>query len=61
MALTPTVSHAQVLRSVTSASGGQFLLATDVAGLNKAFDETYAHDKREKPFSEVLIGKLIIE
>lgn len=31
------------------------------ASLNKAFDETYTHDKREKPFSEVMIGKLIIE
>lgn len=31
------------------------------AELNKAFDETYAHDKRDKPFSEVMIGKLILE
>ncbi len=30
VALTPTVSHAQALRTVTTASGGQFLLATDV-------------------------------
>lgn len=29
--------------------------------LNKAFEETYARDKREKPFSEVMIGKLIVE
>ncbi|MYN06405.1 flagellar basal body-associated FliL family protein [Pseudoduganella aquatica] len=29
--------------------------------LNKAFDETYAKDKRERPFSEVMIGKLILE
>lgn len=29
--------------------------------LNKAYDETYAHEQREKPFTEVLIGKLIIE
>lgn len=39
VALTPTVSHAQVLRTVSGSSGGQFLLATDVAGLGKAFDE----------------------
>lgn len=39
VALTPTVSHAQVLRTVTTSSGGQFLLATDVTGLNQAFDE----------------------
>lgn len=31
------------------------------AELNKAYDETYAHDKRDKPFSEVMIGKLILE
>jgi flagellar FliL protein len=31
------------------------------AELNKAFDATYEHDHREKPFSEVMIGKLIIE
>ena len=29
--------------------------------LNKAFDETYEREGREKPFTEVLIGKLIIE
>lgn len=29
--------------------------------LNKAFDETYARDKRERPFTEVMIGKLILE
>jgi flagellar FliL protein len=29
--------------------------------LNKAFEDTYARDKREKPFSEVMIGKLIVE
>ena len=39
VALTPTVSHAQVLRTVGAASSGQFLLATDVGGLNQAFEE----------------------
>jgi tight adherence protein B len=39
VALTPTLSHAEALRSVTQASGGQFLLATDVSGLSRAFDE----------------------
>jgi len=29
--------------------------------LNKAFDETYVKDKRERPFTEVMIGKLILE
>ncbi len=31
------------------------------AELNKAFEATYEHEDREKPFSEVMIGKLIIE
>lgn len=31
------------------------------AELNKAFDETYESQDREKPFNEVMIGKLIIE
>ncbi|MYN19360.1 flagellar basal body protein [Rugamonas sp. FT107W] len=31
------------------------------AELNKAFDATYEHEGREKPFNEVMIGKLIIE
>ncbi|QGZ38437.1 flagellar FliL protein [Pseudoduganella flava] len=29
--------------------------------LNKAFEEEYEKDSREKPFKEVMIGKLIIE
>jgi len=29
--------------------------------LNKAFDETYAKEGRERPFKEVMIGKLILE
>jgi flagellar FliL protein len=29
--------------------------------LNKAFEEEYEKDSREKPFREVMIGKLIIE
>jgi flagellar protein FliL len=29
--------------------------------INAAYTETYAHDQREKPFSEAMIGKLIIE
>jgi len=31
------------------------------AELNKAFDTTFENEGREKPFSEVMIGKLIIE
>ncbi|HAT30990.1 MAG TPA: flagellar basal body protein, partial [Janthinobacterium sp.] len=29
--------------------------------INRAFDASYAQEKRDKPFSEVMIGKLIIE
>jgi len=29
--------------------------------LNKAFDEVYAKQQRERPFKEVMIGKLIVE
>lgn len=39
VALTPTVSHAAVLRQLSSGTGGQFLLATDVTGLQQAFEE----------------------
>lgn len=31
------------------------------AALNKAFEEEYEKDEREKPFREVMIGKLILE
>jgi flagellar FliL protein len=31
------------------------------AELNKAYDATFEHEGREKPFTEVMIGKLIIE
>jgi tight adherence protein B len=39
VALTPSVSHAEVLREIADTSGGQFLLATDAAGLDRAFGE----------------------
>lgn len=39
VALTPTASHAAVLRQLSSGTGGQFLLATDVTGLQQAFEE----------------------
>jgi flagellar FliL protein len=31
------------------------------AQLNKTFDANYAREEREKPFGEVMIGKLIVE
>jgi len=32
-----------------------------VEELNKAYDEAYAKDARERPFEQVMIGKLILE
>lgn len=32
-----------------------------VEELNKAYDETYAKEQRERPFQQVMIGKLILE
>ncbi|WP_028101162.1 flagellar basal body-associated FliL family protein [Pseudoduganella violaceinigra] len=32
-----------------------------VEELNKAYDEAYAKDARERPFQQVMIGKLILE
>lgn len=37
VALLPNVQHADILQSITSASGGDYLLATDSAGLEQAF------------------------
>ena len=39
VALTPTTAHAEALRSISDPTGGQFLLATDVIGLDQAFEE----------------------
>jgi flagellar FliL protein len=61
--------HLPMLRSVAVKTMSALPMATaqvmtidQFAGeLNKAFDATYEHDHREKPFTEVMIGKLIIE
>jgi flagellar FliL protein len=61
--------HLPMLRSVAVRTLSNLPMATaqvmtidQFAGeLNKAFDEAYEHEGREKPFSEVMIGKLIIE
>jgi tight adherence protein B len=37
VALAPGVAHAEVLKGMSTASGGQFLLATDANGLEQAF------------------------
>jgi len=51
----------RTLSSLPIATAQVMTIDQFAAELNKAFDETYEHEGREKPFSEVLIGKLIIE
>lgn len=51
----------RVLSNLPMATAQVMTIDQFAAELNKAFDETYARDGREKPFNEVLIGKLIIE
>lgn len=61
--------HLPMLRSVAVRTLSNLPMATaqtmtidQFAGeLNKAFDEAYEHEGLDKPFSEVMIGKLIIE
>ncbi|KQQ36119.1 flagellar basal body protein [Duganella sp. Leaf126] len=61
--------HLPMLRSVAVRTLSNLPMATAqtmtidqfAAELNKAFDAAYEHDGIEKPFSEVMIGKLIIE
>lgn len=61
--------HLPMLRSVAVKTLSSLPMATAqamtidqfAAELNKAFDAAYEHDHRDKPFSEVMIGKLIIE
>jgi flagellar FliL protein len=64
-----TKEHLPMLRSVAVKELSSFTY--DVAApmtidqfaavINHAFSESYARDHREKPFSEAMIGKLIIE
>ncbi|HSI60748.1 MAG TPA: flagellar basal body-associated FliL family protein [Ideonella sp.] len=64
-----TKEHLPLLRSVTVkalssytlASAGQMSIDQFTADINRAFKESYAHDRREQPFAEAMIGKLIIE
>jgi len=51
----------KTLSNLSMAEANQMTIDQYAAQLNKAFDAEYEHDGREKPFSEVLIGKLIVE
>jgi flagellar FliL protein len=64
-----TKEHLPLLRSIAvrALSGYTLAVASGLtveqyaAQLNKTFDASYARQRTEKPFSEVMIGKLIIE
>jgi flagellar FliL protein len=64
-----TKEHLPMLRSVAVRTLSAYPMAKAEAmtidqyaeELNKAFDETYAKEGRERPFKEVMIGKLILE
>lgn len=65
----PTKEHLPLLRAIAVRSLSSFTLAQassmtveQVAEqLNKTFDANYASEERDKPFGEVMIGKLIVE
>ncbi|QNA88207.1 flagellar basal body protein [Massilia sp. Dwa41.01b] len=61
--------HLPLLRSIvvralsnhTMAEASSMSVEQYAAQLNKTFDANYAAEDREKPFDEVMIGKLIVE
>ena len=61
--------HLPLLRAVavralsahTLADASAMTVEQFAAQLNKTFDASYASEERDKPFDEVMIGKLIIE
>lgn len=61
--------HLPLLRSVAVMAlstyplekASSMTMAQLAADINAAYDASYQHERREKPFAEALIGKLIIE
>ncbi|MFC4930526.1 flagellar basal body-associated FliL family protein [Massilia sp. GCM10023247] len=51
----------RALSSHTLAQASGMTVEQFAALLNKTFDASYASEERDKPFDEVMIGKLIIE
>jgi len=51
----------RTLSSYTMADASSMTVDKYAAELNKAFNANYEHEHGEKPFVEVMIGKLIIE
>ena len=64
-----TRDHLPLLRSVAVKTlstlsvekAGTMSIDQYAAEINRAFAETYTRERREKPFSEALVGKLIVE
>jgi flagellar FliL protein len=64
-----TKEHLPMLRSValraladyTPEKAGKMSIDQFSEVINTAYTATYAHEQRDKPFSEAMIGKLIIE
>jgi flagellar FliL protein len=64
-----TKEHLPMLRSIAVRTLSSYAMSTASAmtvqqyadELNRTFNASYAKEKSEKPFSEVMIGKLIIE
>ncbi|HEX6735102.1 MAG TPA: flagellar basal body-associated FliL family protein [Azonexus sp.] len=64
-----TKEHLPMLRSIavkalsdyTFENAGMMTIDQFAAGINRAYSERYAREQQEKPFAEVMIGKLIIE
>jgi len=64
-----TRDHLPMLRSIAVKTlstlsvdrAGTMSIDQYAAEINRAFAESYARERREKPFSEAMIGKLIIE
>ncbi|MDB5748915.1 MAG: flagellar basal body protein [Massilia sp.] len=51
----------RALSAHTLADASSMTVEQFAAQLNKTFDASYASEERDKPFDEVMIGKLIIE
>jgi flagellar FliL protein len=49
------------LSTLTMDRAGKMTVEELTATMSKAFDDKYAKDRAERPFTEVMIGKLIVE
>lgn len=49
------------LSTLTMDRAGKMTVEELTATMSKAFDDKYAKDRTERPFTEVMIGKLIVE